>query len=417
MPDQLPATPPPTFACPFCGLGCDDLSPSGDAADRTLDSHGCALAEQSFHTALSAPPLGPRIAGRSAPLDQALRAIAWYLGRARLPLFGGLSGDLTDQRGVMRLAERTGGAVDHRNGAALMSNLSVLESGGWLATSLGEVRNRADLLVLVGGDLTARFPRLLERLQGKGGRLHTEAPLNLVRIAADNTPDVDIPVPSGRLREFVGVLRARLAGRMLAMDAFPEAEELARHLAAARYPVIAYSASLLFDSEPHPDLTIRALAMLVRDLNVKGRAALLPLGGADGETTAQQVSAWHTGFGIRQSFHAGVSQYRPRNGGGGRLLASGGADLLVWVSTLGAEPPPATEVPTLVLGHPAMVLDRVPEVFIPLAVPGVHRNGAVHRGDGIALLPLTAIAVTDLPASGPVFARLLELLAEERPAC
>ncbi len=179
------------------------------------------------------------------------------------------------------------------------------------------------------------------------------------------------------------MLRAHLANRPLDRDPFPTAAALAERLTAAAYPVIAFSAADL-QSEPQPDLAIRALAALVRQLNDRGRAALLPLGGADGESSAHQVSAWHTGYSIRQQFQRGVPRYEPRRGDARRLLDSDGADLLLWISPLNHEPPPVTSVPTLVFGHPGMTLEREPEVFIPLAVPGVHRAGAIHRGDGVA---------------------------------
>jgi formylmethanofuran dehydrogenase subunit B len=430
MPDQPNAAPPHTIACPFCGLGCDDLSPSRRSGRLAVNAHGCARAEVAFAAALMAPEAGPRIDGRAASLDQALTEAAALLAGARLPLFAGLCGDVTDLRGALHLAARTGGALDHRNGAALISNLSVLEETGWMVTSLGEVRNRADLIVLVGNDLTARFPRLRERILQPAERLHAAAGATFVEVhtAADDTgragasianrseaatsrpqPAAEIALRSGQLRDFIGVLRAHLANRSLEGDPYPGAAALAERLSAAAYPVIAFSAADL-QSESQPDLAVRALAALVRQLNQNGRAALLPLGGADGESSAHQVSAWHTGFGVRQQFQGGVPRYEPRRGDAQRLLDRDGADLLFWISSLSDEPPPVTTVPTVVLGHPAMTLDREPEIFIPLAVPGVHRAGAVHRGDGLALLPLTALVETGLPTSADVLTRLLGLL-------
>jgi len=220
-----------------------------------------------------------------------------------------------------------------------------------------------------------------------------------------------IPLSLESLVDFTGVLRARLAGRPVAADAYPETVGLAQRLAEARYPALVFSAGEL--DLPQGDLAVRALASLVRDLNRNGRAALLPLAGADGETTAQQASAWHTGFGLRTSFHTGVPELDAAAWSTQRLLDAGEADLLVWISTLSADPPPPTQVPTLVLGHPAMRFEREPELFLPLAVPGVHRHGAVHRGDGLGLLPLSALGPSDLPAGGEVMARLLELIRED----
>jgi formylmethanofuran dehydrogenase subunit B len=402
-------------------LGCDDLSLIRHSDHLTVDASGCRFAEDRFDAVLNGDTPGPRQQGEPASLETALGAATGYLSQARLPLFAGLRGDLADIRAALRLAEHTGGAIDRHNGDALMCNLSVLEESGWMTTSLGEARNRADLVLLVGDGLFHSFPRLAQRLLRPANRLHADRPPELVLLGTRPSPPPDldadcIEVPPDRLRDFIGVLRTRLAGRPLPADIFTAAAGLAQRLARASYAVVAFSASAL-NAAPHADLTVRALGALVRELNADGRAALLPLGGSDGETSALQASAWHTGFGPRCSFHAGVPSYQPRAGSARRLLANGEVDLLVWISTLSDEPPPRTDLPTLVLGHPAMRLDREPEVFIPLAVPGVHRPGAIHRGDGLAVLPLRSLADTGLPTGADALGRLLGLLSEEKRPC
>ena len=69
-------------------------------------------------------------------------------------------------RVLVELAERSGGIVDHANGDALFRNLRVLQNTGWISTTLTEVRNRADLLVVAGPDISRRFPRFFERCYG-----------------------------------------------------------------------------------------------------------------------------------------------------------------------------------------------------------------------------------------------------------
>jgi len=416
MPQVDTPTASQAIACPFCGLGCDDLSLIQRDGVPSVDAAGCALAESRFGSALGCGPVGPRLHGSPVTLDHALAFAAERVNQARLPLFAGLAGDLTDIRGALHLAQQTGGVVDHRNGDALMRNSRVLQETGWITTSLGEARNRADLWVLVGDRLFERFPRLRDRLLRAAGRLHSDETPQLVLVGPwswvpEGLQADRIPLALDALIDFTGVLRARLAGRPASGDAYPETAGLARQLAEARYPVIVFGAGEL--DLAHGDLTVRALAALVRDLNRNGRAALLPLAGADGETTAQQASAWHTGFGVRSSFHTGVPQFDPAGWSTERLLTGAEADLLVWISTLSADPPPRTSVPTLVLGHPAMRFAREPELFIPLAVPGVHRRGAIHRGDGLALLPLSELEAAELPSGAEVMARLLELIRED----
>ena len=45
----------------------------------------------------------------------------------------------------------------------LLANLRAMQDGGWVTATLAEVRNRADLVLLVGTDTRALAPRLVER--------------------------------------------------------------------------------------------------------------------------------------------------------------------------------------------------------------------------------------------------------------
>lgn len=414
MADPLLSRNPLSLCCPFCGLGCDDLSLRNDER-LSVETRGCPIAGARFADLLSTPGTGhhPRVLGESVQLEQALAEAARLLKSARLPLFTGLRGDLTDLRGVLPLAALCGGMLEHADGAALAGTARVVEETGWLVTSLGEARNRPDLVVIVGDGVLASFPRLGERVLRAADRLHGERPPTVIMLGEDRTAAEalgaeQIAIARADLRDFIAAVRARLDGRVIHTDAFPAAALLADALEAASYPVLCFSAAVLGGDDA--DLIIRALGQLVRALNAQGRAALLPLGGNDGALTAAQVCGWQTGFSAQLSFATGVPVYRPGTGSVEDRLQRDGADVLVWLDTLGGAPPPAADVPTVLFGHPGMRFEREPEVFIPLAVPGVHRPGAVHRGDGHALLPLEALIDSDLPTGERVFGALVDLL-------
>ena len=79
-------------------------------------------------------------------------------------MFGGLATDVEGMRAVMALADRTGGVVDHALSDAQFRNFKVLQSSGWITTTLTETRNRADLIVIVGTDAQKLHPRFFERI-------------------------------------------------------------------------------------------------------------------------------------------------------------------------------------------------------------------------------------------------------------
>lgn len=403
-------------SCPFCGLLCDDLHVVQRDGRAQVVSAGCARAVGLFDAPVQGQAL---VAGKPVDLSTALHAAAEILQRARRPLIGGLACDVTGHRAALALAERLGGVVDHMNGAAQFRNWQVFQDGGWMTTTLSEVRNRADLIVLAGVDV-ARFPRFFERClppqsqqPSQFGDLHRRYIVlgDVPSIASGRLADAEfaIPMPNRRLGDFFLALRARLAGRRvndpviegvdLALDALLEA------LRAARYGVLVWNAAEL--DFPNADLTIQAMVDLVKDLNQSTRWSGLPLGGSDGDTSAAQVCTWQTGYPLRVAFESGGPRYEPKLFATAALLAAGEVDALVWISAFDpARTPPQAHCPTIVLGRADMVFAEPPEVFIPVAVPGVQHGGFLHRMDAVVALPLHAPAPAQLLSVAQVLAEI-----------
>ncbi len=149
-------------ACPFCGIVCDDLEISRSGAGLKVARNGCSKAIAGFERAVSGAT--PKIAGKPASLDDAIAAATARLRSSRMPVFGGLGTDVQGMRAVMSVADRAGAVVDHALSDGQYRNFRVLQSGGWVTTTLTEARNRADLFVIVGTDVHALHPRFFERV-------------------------------------------------------------------------------------------------------------------------------------------------------------------------------------------------------------------------------------------------------------
>jgi len=396
-------------ACPFCGLVCDDLSV--ELGTRlAVRANGCPIAGPAFARAPAPEEVLPRIGGRPVTLTATAAEAARLLGAARQPLIGGLGTDVAGARAATRLADRCGGILDHMNATAMMRNTMVLQDTGWITTTLSEVRNRADLLVVAGGDIVSRFPRFFERcisnettLFGDGRRcevifLGVEVPAGLTLPGPVRSIGCDVL----RLSEGLGVMRALLAGRPVVADEAAGApmavwRELAERMRAARYGVVAWAAAD-FDF-PHAELTLQALCELIRDLNRDTRCAGLPLGGSDGDLTSDTVQLWQSGFGSRTSFGTGAPVQDIRHYATDRLLEPGGADLLMWISSFDeSRTPPVTDLPLIALGRAGMRFDREPAVFMPVGTPGVDHAGHLFRADRVVALPLRQLRESALPS-------------------
>jgi formylmethanofuran dehydrogenase subunit B len=402
------------LTCPFCGLLCDDLGLEPGTTGVAVRTNGCALAEAGFARALGVAAAGPRVAGREATLEAAVGEAARLLRQARQPLFAGLATDVHGARAIGALADRCGGVLDHMNSAATVRNLMVLQDGGWISTTLSEIRNRCDLLVVAGADITGRFPRFFERcVLNRETLFGAERQCEVVFLGCDPPSHPPLPLPFHtiacevpRLGEAFSALRAIVAKRpLLAGEAagVPMATwtGLAARMRAARYGVVAWAAPD-FDF-PHADLTIQVLSELVKDLNRATRFSGLPLGGNDGDVTVDSVHLWQTGFATRTSFGRGVPEHDPYHYSTARLVGRGETDLVVWVSSFNAErTPPATGVPTVVLGQAGMRPPEEPAVFIPVGTPGVDHAGHLFRTDRVVALPLAPVRPSTLPSVADV---------------
>ena len=409
-------------ACPFCGLVCDDLVVAAEDGRLRVRANGCRISTAAFERASGGEQ--PRVAGRGATLAEAAAEAARLLHGARQPLFAGLGTDVAGARAIVRLAERCGGVVDHMNSAAGLRDALVLQDSGWINTTLTEVRNRADLLVVAGSDVAGRFPRFFERCISNRETMFGDARRCEVVFVGKGAPDgtlgpdsvvTVLPCDESRMHEAFGVLRALVAGRApqaagAAGVPMPALAALAERMKAARYGVIAWAAADL--AYAHAELTVQALCELVRELGRTTRFSGLPLSSGDGDATFESVHLWHSGYGSRTSYGSGVPEYDPYHFSTERLLEGRMADVLVWVSSFSeSRTPPATAAPTVVLGRAGMTLPVQPAVFVPVGTPGIDHAGHLFRTDRVVALPLARLRNSDLPSVSQVVEAIEEALS------
>lgn len=414
--------------CPFCGLLCDDLKVSLQADQLSADAHGCPVSARGYRFANQALAVQPRAAGCNVAQADAVKAASRLLSSAKRPLFVCQGTDVAAARALMSLADVCGATIDHSHSSAMMRNIAVLQDRGWMTATLTEVRNRADLIVVAGVQTFGIFPRLVERIFHPGHSLFLEQgrPRRLILVGPwevgalpDDVRGMDPIIYRCSMEAmgdvFAGV-RALLAGRPLQTSAIgglplESLRKLAAELQSATYPTLTWSAAE-FES-PHADLAVQQLVECVRELNVKGRASALPLGGNAADMTLNQVCTWQSGTPIRTSFARGMPVYDPLHGDHQRQLADGEADVLLWYSALDPEAlPPETRAKLIVLGHAGMKFTHEPDIFVPIGVPGVDHAGLFYRMDSVVSIPLRALRSARNPAGASLVSDLTAAIAQ-----
>ncbi|MGH6748807.1 MAG: formylmethanofuran dehydrogenase [Methyloceanibacter sp.] len=405
---------------PFCGLLPDDLVVERTDQGLKVLKNGCGKSVAGFERTL--PPSSPQVGGKDVPLGEAIKQAAKLLGKAKLPLYGGLATDVEGMRAVIALAERTSGIVDHALSEAQYRNFKVLQTTGWVMTTLTEARNRADLFIIAGSDIQALHPRFFETIVSPPASMFdVEAPKRTVvfigkgldRSGAKGSrigEVVTIACDDARAGEVVALVRARLRGFRVKepkLDGVTLAniDALADRCRNAKYGVVVWAPPSL--NFPFADLAVEQFAGLVKDLNHAIRFAGLSLGGAEGAVTAGAVCTWISGYPLRVSYATGAPDYDPYRWSIGRMLQDKEGDLLVWIASISPElTPPKTDLPMIVLGTPGLKLAKEADVFIPVGTPGVDHAGRLVRVDNVVSLPLKDLGRADLPIAADVLAAI-----------
>jgi formylmethanofuran dehydrogenase subunit B len=407
-------------ACPFCGILCDDLAISRTANALTVTKNGCDKAKAGFERAVANS--GPQIAGKPASLADAIAAAANLVKNAQLPIFGGLGTDVEGMRAVMSIADVAGGVVDHALSEGQYRNFRVLQSGGWVMTTLTEARNRADLFVILGSDIHKLHPRFFERIVCNERSMFTDTPPKRTVVFLGEGLDqsaavgarigevISLPAKGDRLGEILVAMRALAKGVPVSggtIGGLPRAqiENLVERCKSSTYGVMVWAPpSLAF---PNADLTVQAAAEFIKDINLTSRFAGLSLGGNEGAVSAGAVCAWQSGYPLRVSFASGKPHYDTERYAMTTLLANNQSDLLVWIASYTPDlAPPDTEVPMIVLGTPGLKLTKTPAVFIPVGTPGADHTGLIVRCDNVVSLPLKNLGRSSLPRAADVIAQI-----------
>ncbi len=399
---------------PFCGIGSDDLKIRVSGSRVEVLEHGDAVTKAAFEH-----PLGetqPLVDGKPASLEQAVARAAGIVAEAELPLLAGLATDVAGMRAALSLADHIGAVVDNMNSTAAMRNILVLQDSGWMTTTLAEVKNRADLFVAVGVDVEALFPRFFERHIWVDGMFVEAADRRIVYIGKGPSGYAAVS-PDGRkprvllceeedLPAVVSMLRLLVNDRPVGVDSvggipITELKSLAKQLKGANYGVVAWAAGAM--DWNHAELTVQSICEMVKDLNHTTRCSGLPLGGREGDQTANQVCGWQTGYPVRTRFSRGIPEYDPYLNASERLLGSREVDALLWLSAYNcANTPPDTDLPTVVLGRSGMTFDQTPQVYIPVGVPGIDHAGHTYRLDNVVAVRLFKLRDSGLPSSAQV---------------
>jgi formylmethanofuran dehydrogenase subunit B len=407
---------------------CDDLAVTV-ADERVAEVRGaCRLADPWFRAQNTTFPPAALIDNQACDPEAAFARAAEGLRGARYPLIYGLSRSTTEgQRAACALADRLGATIDTTASTGHAPSILALQQVGESTCTLGEVKNRADLVVFWGSDPVATHPRHLERYSvdpvgrwvpnGRAGRklvVVDEQETETAKLA-----DLFVRVPQEQNWEALWELRLRCRERETGprADARPSADafsplllKLAELIRAAKCGVFFFGGGLTRGRLAHR--AVEALLQLVTDLNDRGRFYARRMRRYGDVAGADSVLVWQTGYPFGVNLSRGHPRYNPGEFTGPEMLARGEPDacILVGSETVADFPPEALahlrRIPVIALDPPGAEPPVPAQVRFTTAVYGVHKPGTAYRMDEVPV-PLRVLLPTDYPSDADVLNELL----------
>jgi formylmethanofuran dehydrogenase subunit B len=349
--------------------------------------------------------------GVASTPQRAVEAMARILTGARSPLVY-MAPDVTceTQRQTVAIADLLHATLDSVTSATSLASILAAQQRGHAGATLGEIRNRADLVVFWGVDPTVRHPRFQERYAPAPAGVHVpEGRRSRTVIAVDvgehrGPSDADIRLAVAPGEEVATLVRLTAALTSTGTPSQTESstgalEELARRLRSGRYVVVVTDAEAPEGEQRVDRQRSDALVALSLALNASTRGALSLLRSGGNRSGADAVATWQTGFPLAIDFARGYPRYSPWTGSAVSRISRGEIDAMLIVGNIAALPAslPASlqstssRMATCVIGPHASESDfSRGAAVVDTGLPGLHSAGTVLRMDDVPL-PVRAI--------------------------
>ncbi|MGA3359564.1 MAG: formylmethanofuran dehydrogenase subunit B [Halobacteriota archaeon] len=429
--------------CPFCGTLCDDIEVDVDDAEKICATrNACIIGDNKFMTA-QAPDrhLHPRIRRGGelveSTMDEAINKAAEILVNAKHPLLYGWSSTHCEaQEAGMALAEGVGGTMDNTSVCCHGPSVLAIHTVGISSCTLGEIINRADIVLYWGCNPVNAHPRHMSRYslykrgffteRGKSDR--TEIVIDVRRTETAQKADIFLQPEQGRDYELMNALRVAFRGGPLpeSVAGIPRAEieKVAQMLKDGRFGILFFGMGLTMTRGKHRNIDIAI--SLTADLNTYTKFLIMAMRGHYNVAGADQVSLWECGFPYAVDFARGFPRYNPGESSATDILARKEADAaLIIAADPGAHFPidmvrTLASIPMIAIDPHVTPTTEIASVHIPSAIVGIEDAGSAYRMDNVPIRMRKVVeppegVLTDQEIIERIHRRVMELQGLEVP--
>ncbi len=420
--------------CPFCGSLCDDIIVNVENNEIKSVKNGCGISITKFMkhhvNAVKSPMLKKEGNLVDVSIDEAIDKAAEILKNANYPLIFGLSTtECEAQSKALELAELIGATIDQLPSVCHGPSIMALQSVGQTTATLGEIKNRADMVIFWGCNPIEAHPRFFNRYSGAAKGMWSDrskryiVTIDMRETSTAKKSDKFIKISHGKDYELISIIRAAIKGQGIPDNVEEitgvkkeDLENLTNRMKNAKYGVVFYGMGLTqsFGKELNTDNAIS----LVKDLNEWTKFSIIPMLGHYNVAGAVHVWGWQSGYPFSINFALQYPRYNPGEFSATQMLVRKECDAALIVAT-----DPVAHFPNEAARHlagiPVITIDPkfsltalISEVVIPCATAGIEAEGTAYRMDGIPLR-LKKVVNSEFPPDREILERIIERLKEK----
>lgn len=394
--------------CTFCGCVCDDMELHVDLNEKkiTKAKNACILGRAWFaeHTIDETAPAA-MIDGKEVTVEEAIEEAAQTLANAKFPITYGLSDTTCEaQRQAVAISDIIKGNIDTTTSVCHGPSGLAFQGVGESTSTLGEVKNRADLVIYWGGNPAESHPRHFGRyavtpkgmFTPRGKKDRTVVLVDVRKTKSSPVADILIKPKIGKDFEVLWALRALVKGKTISADIEDETgvpleqlEDLVERMKNCRFGAIFFGMGLTMSRGRH--FNSGALLALATDLNEFTHFVAKPVRGHGNVTGADNVVSWQTGYPFGVNFSRGYPRFNPGEFTTVDTLSNEHADAAMIIAS-----DPASNFPKKAIEHlksiPVICLDtketetsKDAHVAFRTSTYGINTSGTVYRMDDVPI--------------------------------
>lgn len=429
--------------CSGCSLLCDDIIIRSDGIFIDEVVGACIKGKEHFdHVTAKNRIINPMFRE-----ENNLKKIDWNQGyntaielmrKAKKPLLYGFSTVSCEaQLKGIQLAEKINGHIDSNSSICHGKVIEKAKSVGLTLTSIGEVINKADLIILWGANAAESIPRLLNKALFSRGKFRMTGreiktliiidPVQTASFGVMGVRDISLMIQPNKDIDLIRTLKEECC----VADSIPtegvagldkdDLKRLLLQLTGAEYGVIFAGQGLLKPSDDSTTLQeFLELIEMINSKQEKGRISLIMMGGHYNMTGFEHVAL--ANYGQNGSLNFVNNQLEENKTNTIDKISKGDFDLSIIVGTDPISHLPAN-LSSKLMKHPIIVIDNkksatsdVADLFLPSAITGIESGGLAYRLDHVPIeLQKIINPPNNIPSDEEILNELLQRLTSGGP--